>query len=168
MEREGIERLCLHGGVDENGYSFVLTKNGDIVFGEIIVETGIQAAPILLSVGFQSANGKGYGLRHIEANHGSQIRDAGFVSVVEFVEYVAKNYETIKIGNKRGINNTYLLEVEDKYNNTIFIEWSCLGYWNVNSAGVFNKRYSNKKKVIWTLPAVSNGADANTKEVNHG
>ena len=162
--------IKLSNEVDENGFNFVLTKNGDTVFGKIKADTGLQAAPIKLSTGVQNADGKGYGLKHIEANHGDQIRNAGFHSVAEFVEYVAKNYTTIKIGNKRGLNSTYLLEleVEDRHNNTIFIEWSWAGYWNINSAGIFNKRYSIKKKVIWTLPAVSNGADANTKEVNHG
>ena len=37
--------------VDENGRQFVLNSNGDIVFGQIEAEIGLQEAPILLSEG---------------------------------------------------------------------------------------------------------------------
>lgn len=55
---------------------------------------------IKLSIGenHKGKDGKnyGYGLIHIEAGHGEQIRNAGFGSVEEFVESVARNYETIR------------------------------------------------------------------------
>ena len=48
----------------------------------------------------------GYGLLHIEAGHGEQIRAAGFSSVEDFVEEVAKNYVDIREGAKIGDNQT--------------------------------------------------------------
>lgn len=92
-------------------------------------------------------------MRHIETNHGKQIRAAGFSSVEEFVSYVAENYdeENIRVGKRReGTNSpTYLLQVTDKHDNTLFVELSKDGsYWNVNSAGIFRKGYSNKKETV--------------------
>ena len=81
---------------------------------------------------------RGYGLVHIEANHGEQIRDAGFKSVEEFVSFVAKNYEedNIRVGKRSDHigTTTYLIQVTDEHDNTLFIELSRDGsYWNVNS-----------------------------------
>ena len=73
--------------VYENGRQFVLNSNGDIVFGQIEAETGLQEAPILLSEGIitNPSTNAGYGLVHIEARHGDQIRAAGYKSVIEFM-----------------------------------------------------------------------------------
>ena len=158
--------------VDENGIPFVKAADGTTVFGEIREESGLQPAPIRLSEGFQDADGKGYGLAHIEANHGEQIRSAGFSSVEEFVEFVAQNYDedNIRVGKRRDNGNTtYLIQVQDEHDNTLFIEMSRDGsYWNVNSAGIFRKGYSNKKETVAkTEPqqpnnAVSTGSSLST------
>ena len=154
---------------DENGYPFVLASDGTSTFGNITEETGLPIAPIKLSSGFQSEDGKGYGLAHIEYRHGEQIRNAGFPSIEAFVEDVAKNFTVIKRGNARGENETYLLEVQDAHNNTLFIELSKDGsYWNVNSAGIFKKGYSKKKDIVWTLPALGSSTNADATEVHHG
>lgn len=77
------ERLGERGGspqesseLDDNGIPFVKSSNGTTIFGEIKEDSGLTPAPIKLSEGFQDENGKGYGLAHIEAGHGSQIRNA--------------------------------------------------------------------------------------------
>ncbi|MGN0233919.1 MAG: hypothetical protein ACI4B5_05810 [Bacteroidaceae bacterium] len=136
--------------VDENGKPFVVSPNGTTTFGEITDDTGLPAAPIKLSEGFQDEDGKGYGLAHIETNHGEQIRNSGFTSVEEFVAFVAQNYDksNIRVGKRRDNGSTtYLLQAQDDHDNTLFIEMSRDGsYWNVNSAGVFRKGYSNKKE----------------------
>ena len=80
---------------DENGQPFVVSSDGTTTFGEITEDTGLTAAPIKLSEGVADEKGNGYGLRHIEARHGDQIRKAGFSSVEEFIEQVAKNYDVI-------------------------------------------------------------------------
>lgn len=137
---------------DENGYPFVKAPDGTTDFGEVREDSGLTPAPIRLSEGYQDENGKGYGLAHIEANHGTQIREAGFSSVEEFVSYVAKNYDedNIRVGKRRvNGNTTYLLQVSDEHDNTLFVELSHDGtYWNVNSAGIFRKGYSNKKETV--------------------
>ncbi len=91
---------------DQNGLSFVEAKNGTTVFGEVKPESGLTSAPIKLSVG-----NKSYGLEHIEEIHGEQIRQAGFNDVVEFVEFVAQNYDRIQQGvnAEKQPNNTYLV-----------------------------------------------------------
>ena len=138
--------------IDENGLPFVVSENGTTSFGVIREESGLPSAPIKLSEGYQDENGKGYGLRHIEAGHGEEIRNAGFSTVEEFVSYVAKNYDedNIRVGKqRRNGNTTYLIQVTDSHDNTLFIELSRDGsYWNVNSGGVFRKGYSNKKETV--------------------
>ena len=138
---------------DENGQPFVVSSDGTTTFGEITEDTGLTAAPIKLSEGFQDANtGKGYGLVHIEANHGEQIRQAGFTSVKEFVSFVATHYDpdNIRVGKRRDDgSDTFLIQVTDTHDNTLFIELSKDGsYWNVNSGGIFRKGYSNKKETV--------------------
>ena len=135
---------------DENGQPFVVSSDGTTTFGEITEDTGLTAAPIKLSEGVADEKGNGYGLRHIEARHGDQIRKAGFSSVEEFIEQVAKNYDVIKEGSDRNGNKTYRLLLTDKHNNTLMIELSKDGsYWNVNTAGVFKKSYGKDKKEVY-------------------
>ena len=169
QENEESDTPILSDEIDENGYRFILSSDGTSIFGYITRETGLTPAPIKLSEGFQDQNNKGYGFVHIENRHGKQIRDAGFNSIEEFVENVARNFTVIKRGNERGKNETYLLEVQDVHNNTLFIELSKDGsYWNVNSAGVFKTSYSKKKDIVWTLPALSSSTNTDATGVNHG
>ncbi len=66
---------------DEFGKPFVLATDGTTVFGVIGEESGLTPAPIKLSEGedYVDNDGRhhGYGLKHIEAGHGEQIRAAG-------------------------------------------------------------------------------------------
>lgn len=44
---------------------------------------------------------------------------------------------------------TYLIQVRDKHDNTLYIELSKDGsYWSVNSGGIFRKGYSDKKETV--------------------
>ena len=143
---------------DEDGLPFVISSTGTSIFGEIKEETGLTPAPIELSLG----NSK-YGLVHLEKRHGKQIINAGFNSVEEFVEYVCKNYKRIRQGeNSVGEeNDTYLLQIEDNHNNTLYVELSTDGsYWGVNSGGVFRKEYGNNKKEVWSASEVQNEQSA--------
>ena len=138
---------------DENGLPFIIAEDGTTSFGYIDEESGLTPAPIKLSEGFQDeTTGKGYGLVHIEAGHGEQIRAAGFKNVRDFVGFVAKNYDpdNIRVGKRReNGSGTFLIQVIDKHDNTLFIELSKDGsYWNVNSGGIFRKGYSNKKETV--------------------
>ena len=148
---ESIE-YHLSDEIDENGRQFVLTPEGELSFGEISKESNLQAAPILLSEGMitNPATNDGYGLVHIEARHGEQIRKAGYKSVLDFIEKVAKNYDVIKEGNIRDGHKTYRLQLTDKHNNTLMVELSNDGtYWNINTAGIFKTSYGRKNKEVY-------------------
>ena len=153
-----IEGVKLSNEFDEDGSPFIETSHGSTIFGEITKESGLTPAPIKLSLG----NSK-YGLIHIEKRHGNQIRNAGFTSVEEFVEFVCKNYKQIKHGeNSLGEDNgTYLIQIEDEHNNTLYIELSTDNqYWGVNSGGVFRKGYGKNKKEVWSASEVQNEQSA--------
>lgn len=145
------ERTEGEGEFDENGRRFVEAPDGSTIFGNVSEDSGLPPAPIKLSEGFQDGNNKGYGLAHIQGNHFGQIQKEGFNSVQEFVSFVAQNYdpENIRVGKRRNGKPTYLLQVTDSHENTLFIELSKDGsYWNVNSGGVFRIGYSNKKETV--------------------
>lgn len=157
--------------IDENGKPLVLAKDGTTTFGIMEPESGLREAPIQLSLGenYVGEDGKnhGYGLLRIEAGHGKQIRSAGFPSVEEFVEEVAKNYVDIREGAKIGNTQTYLLEMTDDHNNTLFVQLSKDGtYWNVNSAGIFNVKYSRRKPKVYSVPALGEDINTDTSEVD--
>ena len=158
---------------DEYGKPLVIAKDGTTTFGIIDPESGLKEAPIQLSLGEnhvgEDGKNHGYGLLHIEAGHGEQIRAAGFSSVEDFVEEVAKNYVDIREGAKIGDNQTYLLEVTDNHNNTLFVQLSKdVTYWNVNSAGIFNVKYSRRKPKVYSVPALGEDTNTDTSEVNSG
>ena len=138
--------------IDENGRQFVLTSSGDLAFGEIGKNTGLTEAPILLIEGVitNTSTNDGYGLAHIEARHGEQIRKAGYKSVIDFIEKVAKNYDVIKKGSLRDGRQTYRLQLTDKHNNTLMVELSDDGaYWNINTAGIFKTSYGKKNEEVY-------------------
>ena len=178
MEGSVTSGARLSDEVDENGMRFVLSPDGQTSFGEIRKESGLSPAPIKLSEGYNDENGRGYGLIHIEENHGDQIRKAGFRSVEDFVSYVALNYDedNIRVGKRRHDGSqTFLIQITDTHDNTLFIELSKDGsYWNVNSAGIFRKGYSNKKETVAkTEPqqpnnAVSIGSSLSERGNNRG
>ena len=147
---------------DENGLPFVKTSNGVTDFGYIPEDTGLTPAPIRLSIGDELT-----GLQHIVDRHGEQIAKAGFDNVVDFVEYVASNYDTITEGvdTSGEPNGTYLLQAKDKHNNTLYVELSNDGsYWNINSGGVFRKGYGEKNKVVWSASEVQRGLKSATPD----
>ena len=172
-EAEEETGVKLSDEIDENGKPLVLAKDGTTTFGIMEPESGLREAPIQLSLGenYVGEDGKnhGYGLLHIEAGHGKQIRSAGFPSVEEFVEEVAKNYVDIREGAKIGNIQTYLLEMTDDHNNTLFVQLSKDGtYWNVNSAGIFNVKYSRRKPKVYSVPALGEDINTDTSEVDSG
>ena len=151
-ERQGVTEKKDSTEFDENGLPFVKTSNGVTDFGYIPEDTGLTPAPIRLSIGDERT-----GVQHIVDRHGEQIAKAGFDNVVDFVEYVASNYDTITEGvdTSGEPNGTYLLQAKDKHNNTLYVELSNDGsYWNVNSGGVFRKGYGEKNKVVWSASEV--------------
>ena len=132
--------------VDENGSPFVLNSKGSIDFGYITEEMNLPPAPIRIAEGNDS-----YGLSHMIKNHSEQLSECGFADVAAFVEYVSQNFTTIKQGH----TGTYLLEVNDVRNHTLFVALSKSSeYWKVISGGVFRIRYSRNKKKVYSVPAI--------------
>ncbi len=158
---EWYQNLRLSGELDQNNSPFILSPNGQIDFGQITEAHHLPAAPIRLSMGDMTN-----GYIHINRRHGKQIQKAGFGSIESFVDYVVKNFTRIKEGasyknKKGGKNNTYLIQLQDGHNNTLFVQLSRDGkYWNVNSAGVFGKKYGDKKEEIWSASEVQNDNSA--------
>ena len=154
---------CISTILDQNGLPFVEAPQGGIDFGFITVEKNLPPAPIRLSIGDRSN-----GLMHIEIRHGDQIRNAGFRTVVDFVGYVAQNYNVIKRGNayknmENKDNQTYLVQLADEHNNTLWVQLSRDdSYWNVNSAGVLSKRYGKNKENIWSASELQNEESASS------
>ena len=71
------------------------------------------------------------------------------------MENVAENYDTIREGSLIGKKQTYLLEVSDEHNNTLFVQLSRDDqYWNVNSASIFREAYSRRKQKVASLPTI--------------
>ena len=135
-----------------NEILFVGATDGSAIFGDIAKNSSLIAGHIFLPLGNKK---KGY--LHIEERHGKQILNAGFISIVSFVEYVAKNYTVIREGrNSKGEpNGTYLLQVESEHNDTLYIELSQnLNFWVINSGGVFNKNYGRNLKTVWSASEV--------------
>lgn len=153
--------------IDENGHPFVLTSAGEVAFGKIGKETGLAPAPILLSEGVitNSKTNAGYGLVHIEARHGEQIRNAGYPSVVVFVEEVAKHYDVIREGINRSGEQTYMLQLTDRHNNTLMVELSGDGtYYNINTAGIFKTSYGKNRREVYNRHTTDNQSTESGEE----
>ena len=134
---------------DENGSPFVLNSKGSIDFGYITEEMNLSPAPIRLPEGVGGE--KGYGLLHIEERRIGQIRSFGFKDVKDFVEYVCSCFTDIK----EGAGNSDLLELGDRYRNTLYISLSRDGdYWKVISGGIFRLKYSQNKKITYSASEV--------------
>lgn len=174
QEETGEIITCeLSSEVNEFGKPFIKASDGSIDFGFIEADSELDPLPIRLSLGENRKDERnedhGYGYLHINAGHREEILQNGFSSVEEFVESVARNYTDIREGAKIGGNQTYLLEVSDEHNNTLFIQLSRDGkYWNINSAGIFKKKYSRRKPKVYSRPAVGDGTTTDTIEVNSG
>lgn len=154
-KRASIEaelNYSLSDEVDENGRQFVLSSNGDLEFGSIKGIENLEDAPILLSEGMitNTKTNDGYGLVHIEARHGAQIRGLGYKSVLDFIEEVARNYHTIRKGAVRNGRQTYMLQLTDQHNNTLMVELANDGaYYIINTAGAFKMTYGKNREIVY-------------------
>lgn len=137
---------------------FVSAPDGSINFGEITKEIGSkikrQAAPIRLPRGVQNGDGTGYGLAHIEANHGKEIRNAGFESVESFVAHVAKNFNEVLHASGRQI----LVAVKNGRQDVMFVQLEPSqdgDYYRINTAFPTIRAYVERQmkkgmKVLWS------------------
>jgi hypothetical protein len=141
--------------LDDNDIPFVKSSNGTAVFGKIGEEQANAmgtnvAAPVKLSEGNSQ-----YGEERI--NHRlPQLQQNGYGSVEEFVEAVANSYDEIREGNiyideKGNEKKTFLLIKNGGKGSVLFVELSPNNeYYDVNSGGVFNNKYIDKKELLWS------------------
>ena len=101
--------------VDENGSPFVLNSKGSIDFGYITEEMNLPAAPIRIAEGNER-----YGLLHMEQRHGEQIRDNGFSTALEFVEYVSIGDDILWIP---GIRRSNIAPIDKNTSRVIIIKY---------------------------------------------
>lgn len=134
---------------------FVHAPGGGIDFGEITPAMALamkrQPGKIRLPRGVQNADGTGYGLAHIEANHGKHIRGAGFASVELFVSHVAKDFCQVWQATGRQL----LVAVRDGKQHMMYVQLEPADdgdYYRVNSAfPVRQENYPEKHgfKPLW-------------------
>lgn len=135
---------------------FIPAPDGGLDYGEITPEMGKamrrQAGKIRLQHGVQNSNGTGWGLVHIEANHGKQISGLGFGSVQDFVAHVASSIQ--QVWQVPG-NSQLLLTLKDGRKDVMYIQLEIAkegDFYRVNSAfPVRQEDYESLKgmKKIW-------------------
>lgn len=136
---------------------FIKAPNGSIDFGEITSdmskEMKRQAGKIRLQQGIQNSDGTGNGLVHIEANHGVQIRNAGFASVEEFVSHVATKFNEVLQSEGRQL----LVAVDGGRQDVMFVQLepsSGGDFYRINTAFPASRDYLEKQqrkgmKLLW-------------------
>lgn len=111
-----INSCTLTTDVDDNNNPFVFASNGNATFGYLPNNEIFTYTHVKLSIGenrIDEHTGKnhGYGLLHIEARHGKEIRSFGFKSCCEFLIYILANPTTIKEGKVINNMRTYFIDL---------------------------------------------------------
>lgn len=157
--KEGFERVRTKKAAEEAeraSKEFIPAPNGGLDYGEITPAMGKvmsrQAGKIRLQQGVQNADGTGWGLAHIEANHGEQIRAFGFKDAQEFVAKIAGDVQ--QVWQVAG-NSQLLLTVNDGRKDVMFIRLEPASegdFYRVNTAfPVRQEDYEERKgmKKLW-------------------
>lgn len=138
---------------------FIPAPGGGLDYGEITPEMGKamrrQAGKIRLQQGVQNADGTGFGLTHIEANHGKQIRSAGFESVERFIAHVAGSFNEVLQAAK---GRQLLVAVTQGRRDVMFVQLEAApegDFYRVNTAFPASRDYLEKRegkgaKILWS------------------
>ena len=139
---------------------FIPAPDGGLDYGEITPEMSQamrrQAGNIRLQQGVQNSDGTGWGLAHIEANHGKQIRNAGFSSVGQFIGHVAGSFNEVLQAAK---GKQLLVAVTQGRRDVMFVvqlEVAQDGdFYRVNTAFPASRDYLEKQegkgaKILWS------------------
>jgi hypothetical protein len=117
--------------------TLVSAPDGGFDYGEINQEMAVairrQAGKIKLQNGVHNDNGTGFGLLHIEANHGKQIRALGFPDVPSFVYEIASNIH--QVWQSKGIQ--LLVNANRKPRVVMFVQLEAMSgedFYRVNTA----------------------------------
>lgn len=147
-----------------------VTHKGSPNLGEITPEIGAsikrQPGKIRLNVGVQNKDNTGYGLAHIEARHGKEIRAAGFDSVEHFVHEAIRHVDAVWQPGK----TAQIIAIESgSKGKVLFLELQLArdsdgDYYRVNSAFPANEKYVQRKakregwEPLWSRYPVSSDA----------
>lgn len=127
----------------------VFLRNGLGELGEVPEDVaaaiGINAGVIKLLHGVEGRTG-GFGLAHIESKQRIQhFKEMGFAEVVDFVRFVASEYEEFGIQND---GKVVFQRHRDQYVYQIICLWDVdLSIWSVTTA--IAKRAERKLKICW-------------------
>ena len=153
---------------------FINAPDGSMDFGVITPEQaeimGRQPGPIRLQQGAQNADGTGWGLEHIEANHGEQIRNLGFSDAQSFVHEIINNVESVW---KPEHSTQLVLAQSTVRSRVVFIELKPGSdangdFYTVDTAFPTAKRYLDKKSMkgwtrLWSkVPVLADNADSSS------
>jgi hypothetical protein len=120
-----------------------IAVNGNINLGIIDVE-GLESAPIRLEEGHDGA-----GLMHAINEHETQLKNAGFKGVKEFVYYVAQNFTEVRHGNKQ---NRIMIDIpRNKKGDMLVVELersNAGSYYKVITAMIQRMGSINKNKLV--------------------
>jgi hypothetical protein len=114
----------------------------DTVAGALCCPSG----PIRILNGFHGADGKGYGLAHIEAHSHrmSAIAGLGFADAMGFVQFIASNYS--KAATQEN-GRVLLLAERGSHWCHLVAQWNERGFWSVTTA--IPKRHHRGLKIVW-------------------
>jgi len=93
-----------------------------------------QSGKIRLQQGVQNPGGTGYGLAHIEARHGREIRGVGFANVQEFVAHIIRNMQQIWQVPR---NKQLLITARDTSNSIMYVQLEAAkegDFYRINTA----------------------------------
>ncbi|MDX8401543.1 MAG: hypothetical protein R8K47_02820, partial [Mariprofundaceae bacterium] len=142
--RAGAEqrRVNKSSGVLASRDDFVRASDGAVDFGEIPDADGLRGGKIRLTVGeHDTETGRGFGLRHIEAAHGREIRNAGYRDAVAFVHAVASGFDRILAGK----NGRVVLVKDAARNGVLVVEFRRVhGHYTVTTGRVQSRAPKGK------------------------
>ena len=139
--------------------TFIESPNGGLDYGEITPDMAKamrrQAGKIRLQQGVQNADGTGWGLAHIEANHGEQIRGAGFETVQAFIQHIAGSFNEVLQATK---GRQLLVAMSAGRKDVMFIQLEPAetgDFYRINTAFAASRDYLEKQegkgaKVLWS------------------
>jgi hypothetical protein len=120
------------------------------IMGEVAMKAGMPPGPIKLLQGDQFADHKGFGKKHIQEQHGAELRAAGFKTEEDFLADVIKNYDSIyHLGGKR-----YALVADGQKQKVHIVEIKHDpkgSFYNVITGYIADRRqfYDGKFKLLW-------------------
>ncbi len=155
-QAKALQQVLQKVQADQAPSEFIPAPDGGLDYGEITPEMGQamrrQAGKIRLQQGVQNTDGTGWGLAHIEANHGEQIRGLGFGGIADFVARVAGGIQ--QVWQVPG-NSQLLVTTRDGRKDVMYVQLEIAkegDFYRINSAfPVRQQDYESRKgmKKIW-------------------